>query len=223
MTIVYRLICLLIGYCFGMIQSAYILGKMRGIDIRDYGSGNAGTSNAIRVMGTKAGLIVFLGDMLKSLAALLITGAIFGRLTPDLVYVMKAWAFAGVVLGHDYPFYMHFKGGKGVAVMAGYVIGFHPAFLPVALLLFIVPYLKTRFISLGSLMVYGGTFVCLIIFGQLGLFAPTAQGHLIEIYLIQGLLTFMAFYRHRENLGRLMRGEERQTHLFKENSEKLKK
>ena len=73
-----RFLCLAIGYLFGNFQTAYILGKLKGIDIREYGSGNAGTTNAIRVLGTKAGLLVFVGDMLKSLIALLLVGAIFG-------------------------------------------------------------------------------------------------------------------------------------------------
>ena len=74
-----RVLCLVIGYAFGNFQTAYILGKMKGIDIREYGSGNAGTTNAIRVLGTKAGLTVFVGDMLKSLIALLLVGALFGK------------------------------------------------------------------------------------------------------------------------------------------------
>ena len=65
--IILRIVCLVIGYVFGLFQTAYILGKSKGIDIRDYGSGNAGTTNAMRILGTKAGLIVFLGDMLKAL------------------------------------------------------------------------------------------------------------------------------------------------------------
>ena len=217
----YRIICLLIGYLFGNFQTAYILGKTKGIDIRDYGSGNAGTTNAIRVMGTKAGAIVFIGDLLKSFLALMLVGFIFGKNHPEMVYLLKSWTFAGVVLGHDFPFYMGFKGGKGVAVIAGFVPGFHWSFIPTALLLFIVPYMKTYFVSLGSLMVYGGTFIQLIIEGQLGVFAPTSQAHLIEIYIIQGLLTFMAYYRHRANLGRLLSGTERKTYLFKKNTEQL--
>ena len=73
-----RILCLALGYLFGCFQTAYILGRMKGIDIREYGSGNAGTTNAIRVLGTKAGLLVFVGDMLKSLIALLLVGAIVG-------------------------------------------------------------------------------------------------------------------------------------------------
>ena len=193
-----RVLCLALGYLFGCFQTAYILGRMKGIDIREYGSGNAGTTNAIRVLGTKAGLLVFAGDMLKCLIALLLVGALFGKSHPE--YLLKSWAFMGVVLGHDFPFYMNFKGGKGVAVMAGFAFGYHWSFIPSSILLFFVPYLTTKFVSLGSLMVYGGT---------------------IEMYLIQFFLTFMAYYRHRANIGRLLSGNERKTYLFKTNSEKL--
>ena len=216
-----RILCLVIGYAFGNFQTAYILGKMNGIDIREYGSGNAGTTNAIRVLGTKAGLTVFIGDMLKSLIALLLVGALFGKSHPESVLLLKSWAFMGVVLGHDYPFYMNFKGGKGVAVMAGFAFGYHWSFIPTSLLLFFVPYLTTTYVSLGSLMVYGGTFIQMIIEGQLGLFKGVSQANLIEMYLIQFFLTFMAFYRHRANIGRLLTGTERKTYLLKSNSEKL--
>ena len=219
--IILRGVCLVIGYIFGLFQTAYILGKSKGIDIRDYGSGNAGTTNAMRILGTKAGLIVFIGDMLKALLALLLVGAIFGKSHPESVYLLKSWAFMGVVLGHDFPFYMNFKGGKGVAVMAGFAFGYHWSFIPSSILLFFVPYLTTKFVSLGSLMVYGGTFIQMIIEGQMGMFGGASQAALIEMYAIQFFLTFMAYYRHRANLGRLISGNERKTYLFKANSEKL--
>ncbi len=216
-----RILCLAIGYLFGNFQTAYILGKSKGIDIRDYGSGNSGTTNAMRVLGTKAGLTVFLGDMLKCLVLLLLIGGLFSKSNPELVFVLKSWAFLGCVLGHDYPFYMHFKGGKGVAVMAGFAFGYHWTFLPVAVLLFFVPYLLTFYVSLGSLLVYGGTFIQMIIEGQMGVFGETSQSGLIEMYIIHGALTFMAYYRHRANIGRLIRGEERKTHIFKKNAEQI--
>ena len=215
------LVCLLVGYLCGNLQTAFFIGKAHGIDIRRYGSGNAGTTNAIRVLGTKAGLMVFLGDMLKSLLALLLVGLIFGKSHPESVYLLKSWAFMGVVLGHDFPFYMNFKGGKGVAVMAGFAFGYHWSFIPSSILLFFVPYLTTKFVSLGSLMVYGGTFIQMIIEGQMGMFGGASQAALIEMYAIQFFLTFMAYYRHRANLGRLISGNERKTYLFKANSEKL--
>jgi len=218
--ILLRIVCLAIGYAFGIFQTAYILGRSKGIDIRDYGSGNAGTTNAMRILGTKAGLIVFLGDMLKSLLALLLVGFLFGKSHPEAVYLLKTWTFAGVVLGHDYPFYMGFKGGKGVAVMAGYVFSFHWSFIPVGILLFFVPYMITKYVSLGSLLLYLGLFIQLIIIGRMGLLGATGA-ILIEIFVIQGFLTAMAWYRHRANIGRLLSGTERKTYIIKRNSEQI--
>lgn len=218
--IVLRFVCLAIGYVFGLFQTAYILGRSKGIDIRDHGSGNAGTTNAMRILGTKAGLIVFFGDMLKSLLAILLVGALFGKSHPEAVYLLKTWAFAGVVLGHDYPVYMNFKGGKGVAVMAGYIFGFHWTFIPAGILLFFVPYLTTKYVSLGSLLLYLGIFLQLVIEGRMGVFGVSGP-MLTEIIIIQGLLTFMAWYRHRANIGRLLSGNERKTYIFKRNSEQL--
>ena len=218
--IVLRFVCLAIGYAFGLFQTAYILGKSKGIDIREHGSGNAGTTNAMRIMGTKAGLTVFLGDMLKSLLALLRVGFLFGHSHPEAVYLLKVWTFAGVVLGHDYPFYMNFRGGKGVAVVAGFIFGFHWTFIPTGILLFFVPYLTTKYVSLGSLLLYLGTFVQLVIEGCTGMFGDLGP-MLPEIIIIQGILTFMAWYRHRENIGRLLAGKERKTYIFKRNSEQL--
>ena len=210
-----RIVCLVMGYCFGMIQWAYILGKKHGIDIREHGSGNSGTTNAIRVMGPRTGILVFLLDMGKSLAAILLTGLLFGKTHPEMVYLLKMYTIAGCVLGHDFPFYMNFKGGKGVAVLAGFVIAFHISFLPVALLLFFVPFLVTNYVSLGSLLLYAGVLIQLIIEGQSGVFSPTPQKYLVEMYLIQAFLSGMAWYRHRANIKRLISGTESKTYLGK--------
>lgn len=218
--IVLRIVCLAIGYVFGLFQTAYIVGRTRGIDIREHGSGNSGTTNAMRILGKKAGLIVFLGDVLKSLLALLLVGFLFGKTHPEAVYLLKTWTFAGVVLGHDYPFYMGFRGGKGVAVMAGYVFGFHWSFILPGILLFFIPYLITGYVSLGSLILYLGLFIQLVIEGTRGVFDISGP-MLTELIVIQGLLTAMAWYRHRANIGRLLSGTERKTHLIKRNSEQL--
>ena len=217
---VLRLACLAMGYAFGLFQTAYILGRSKGIDIRNHGSGNSGTTNAMRILGTKAGLIVFLGDMFKSLFAMLLVGILFGKNHPEAVYLLKVWAFAGVVLGHDYPFYMGFRGGKGVAVMAGFVFGFHWTFIPVGLLLFFGPYFATKYVSLGSLILYLGMFIELIVVGKAGILGVSGP-MLAEMVLIQGLLTCMAWYRHRENIVRLLAGRERKTYITKRNSEQL--
>ncbi len=116
-----RIICLAIGYVFGMIQTGYFYGKMRKIDIRDHGSGNAGTTNTLRTLGWKAGAITFLGDCFKCIAAVVVARAIFaGSSMPGLLLGM--YAGMGAVLGHNYPCYLGFKGGKGIACMAGVII-----------------------------------------------------------------------------------------------------
>ena len=194
-----RVICLLIGYVFGLFQTAYFYGKAHGIDIRQHGSGNSGTTNALRVLGTKAGLIVFAGDCLKCMAAVWL------------------YAGAGAILGHNYPFYMNFKGGKGIAATAGMVLSFHPYFIITGVLLFFIPFFTTHLVSLGSLLVYAGLMIQLVICGQTGLFAEMTQGELIEMYVVFACLTVLAFWKHRENIKRLIHGNERKTYLFHKN------
>ena len=124
-----RIICLVIGYAFGLFQTAFIYGKINGIDIREHGSGNAGTTNALRVLGTKAGLIVFAGDVIKTVLAIVIFGLIFKDSHPEEVYLLKLYAATGAILGHNFPFYLNFKGGKGIAATAGLILSFHPYFI----------------------------------------------------------------------------------------------
>jgi glycerol-3-phosphate acyltransferase PlsY len=214
-----RVICLSIGYLFGLFQTAYIYGKIHGIDIRQYGSGNAGTTNTLRVLGTKAGLIVFAGDVLKCVFAVVICSALFGKSHPDMVYLFKIYAAAGAILGHNFPFYLHFKGGKGIAATAGLILSFHPTFLPVGVIMFFGTFLTTHYVSLGSLLVYAAFMVQITVSGQMGLFTGMSQPHLIELYAVASFLTAMAYYKHRENIKRLLKGEERKTYLFKKNKQ----
>ena len=154
-----RIIALLIGYGFGLFQTAYFYGKAHGIDIRQYGSGNSGTTNALRVLGTKAGLIVFAGDCLKCIAAVWIVRLAFGPSHGDIIYLLCLYTGAGAILGHNYPFYMGFKGGKGIAATAGMILSFHPYFIIMGVVLFFGTFLTTHLVSLGSLLVYAG-FMC---------------------------------------------------------------
>ena len=112
-----RLICLAVGYVCGLFQTGYLVGKMNHIDIRKEGSGNSGTTNALRVLGWKAGIFTFLGDVLKCVAAYFIVRFMYRG--SDCLPLLVMYAGAGVTLGHNFPFYMNFKGGKGIAVMAG--------------------------------------------------------------------------------------------------------
>ena len=116
-----RLVCLAVGYLFGIFQTGYIYGRVHGIDIRKYGSGNSGSTNALRVMGKKAGLTVFLGDFLKTVIPCMAVRFVF-KDQPDYAYVYMLYIGLGVILGHNYPFYLHFKGGKGIAATAGIIL-----------------------------------------------------------------------------------------------------
>lgn len=212
-----RVICLLIGYVFGLFQTAYFYGKAHGIDIRQHGSGNSGTTNALRVLGTKAGLIVLAGDCLKCMAAVWIARLVFGPSHPDEIYLLCLYAGAGAILGHNYPFYMGFKGGKGIAATAGLILSFHPYFIVMGVIVFFTIFFTTHYVSLGSLMIYVGLLIEMVVCGQLGVFGGVTQAELYEMYAITLFLTILAFWKHRENIVRLLHGNERKTYLTKKN------
>ena len=212
-----RIICLLMGYVFGLFQTAFFYGKTKGIDIRQHGSGNSGTTNALRVLGPKAGIIVFLGDCLKCMIAVLLTRIIFGESHVDMIYLLCLYTAAGAILGHNYPFYMQFKGGKGIASSAGLMIAFHPFFIPMLLTLFFGTFFVTHYVSLGSLLIYAGFVIEMIICGQLGVFEGMSQAVLYEMYILAFLMAVMAYWRHRENIKRLIHGNERKTYLTRKN------
>ncbi len=216
-----RVLCLLIGYVCGLFQTSYLYGKIKGIDIRDYGSGNAGTTNTLRVLGTKAGLIVFAGDVLKCILAVCIARILFAKAHPDMAYLYLLYAGAGAILGHNFPFYLHFRGGKGIAATAGLILSFHPWFIPMGVILFFGAFLTTHYVSLGSLLVYAGFMVELVILGQGGIFGMS-QPALLELYALGAFLTGMAYWKHRENIKRLLSGTERKTYLLKKNKEAVK-
>ena len=213
-----RVICLIIGYAFGLFQTAFIYGKLHGIDIREHGSGNAGTTNTLRVLGTKAGLIVLAGDIIKCILAIVISGLVFGASHLDEIYLLKLYAAAGAILGHNFPFYLHFRGGKGIAATAGLILSFHIAFLPMGVIIFFGTFFLTHYVSLGSLLVYAGLMIEMVVAGQAGLFGAS-QAVLNEMYIVTALLTILAYYKHRENIGRLLKGTERKTYLTKKNKE----
>lgn len=207
----------MIGYAFGLFQTAYFYGKAHGIDIRQHGSGNAGTTNTLRVLGTKAGLIVLAGDCLKCIAAVWLVRLTFGNSYPDMIYLLCLYTGAGAILGHNYPFYMNFKGGKGIAATAGLILAFHPYFIVMGVIVFFGIFFTTHMVSLGSLLVYAGFVIEMIICGQSDVFGEMTQMQLYEMYAISGLLAGMAYWKHRENIVRLLHGNERKTYLLKKN------
>ena len=206
----------MIGYVFGLFQTAYLYGKLHGIDIRNYGSGNAGTTNTLRTLGTKAGLIVLLGDIMKCILAIVLTNLLFQNSHPDEIYLLKIYAAAGAILGHNFPFYLHFKGGKGIAATAGMILSFHPWLIPMGVILFFGTFFTTHYVSLGSLLVYAGFMIELVVLGQMGIFGMPQEA-LIEMYVIAGFLTVMSYYKHKDNIKRLLGGTERKTYLTHKN------
>ena len=151
-------------------------------------------------------------DVLKCFAAVLIVRGLYHG--SNCLALLMMYAGAGVTLGHNFPFYMKFKGGKGIAVMAALAVSNCFWHLPyssilffVTLAFFLVPVLVTRYVSLGSLLAYAVFFIQMVIFGQLGWF-DMAKGAVYELYVITFLLTALAWYRHRANIKRLLNGTE---------------
>ncbi len=216
----FRLFCLVVGYIFGMFQTAVLYCKLKGVDIRSVGSGNAGTTNTLRVLGAKAGFTVLFGDMIKCIVAIWLTGflckSFMGESYAQYAWLLRIYTAAGCVLGHDFPFFLKFKGGKGIAVTAGCCIAMGWPFVVVGMLTFLIPFNITHYVSLGSLCLYGGFFIQIVVMGQMGLFGMS-QAQLIEMYIIVFAMTALAYYQHRANIGRLLGHNERKTYIFKKN------
>lgn len=208
-----RLLCLVIGYVFGLFQTSYILGRRKNIDIREYGSGNAGTTNAMRVMGKKAGALTLLGDCLKCILAMAVV-----RLLPlDANMLLCIYAGAGCILGHNFPFYLHFRGGKGVAASVGLILGLDwKIFLCCAVIFFSVFFL-THYVSAASMSAYIGALILMIVFGTMGYY-DLSRPQLYEMYAVMAVLTLLAIIRHKDNIVRLLHGNENPLYLSKTKS-----
>lgn len=187
------IITILIGYAFGCIQSAYLLSKIVGkMDIREHGSGNAGASNITAIMGWKYGFIVGLVDILKGIFAVLVVKWLYPN-NPDLAFLSGNMA----IIGHIFPFYMKFRGGKGVAALVGMMIGVNWKLGLLFALLVVIPALLTDYIVAGSFT----TFIALPIVAYL-------SGYPIAFTLMGVCLTVLCFYLHRGNIQRIINKEE---------------
>lgn len=202
-----RVIALAIGYVFGLFQTGYLYGKSQGIDIRKEGSGNAGTTNSLRVLGWKAGLITFVGDLFKAIIAVLVVKAIFGNTYPDAIKILELYAGFGAVLGHNFPFYLNFKGGKGIACTSGMILAVFPMAAPICLVLFIGSIAITRYVSLGSILVVSSYLIQVLVFGHMG-YLHMDEAYLPEFYIVSACFTVMGLWRHRANIKRLLNGTE---------------
>lgn len=217
-----RIICIIIGYIFGLFQTAYIYGRINHIDIRDFGSGNAGTTNAMRVLGKKAGIITYIGDCFKAIFASLVIIAIFKDVPADYLFMLKLYGGVGVILGHNFPFYMGFKGGKGIAASSGVIVGlFDLKFMLLACFTFAIVTILTKYVSVGSLAMMAGFLIEFIIFNEMSMIGINndmkfAGRDRIEVYILVFFISGLAFVKHRSNIKRLIEGNERRIGQKKE-------
>lgn len=211
MNLFYILLALLAAYLLGSIPTALWVGRrfFRLVDIREHGSGNAGATNTFRVLGPKAGSAVLLIDALKGFVAayflplwLVAQGAIAPE--HELYYKLAYGALA--VVGHIYPVFAQFRGGKGVATILGMMLGVAPATVGVCLLVFIAMLLLFRYVSLAS-MTASVTFALLQLLPQ---FRP-AQPFMVYVGFV---LAVLLIYTHRANISRLRSGTESRVPLF---------
>lgn len=191
------LIIIITAYLLGNISTSYIVDKrLAGVDIRTQGSGNAGSTNVLRTLGKKAGALTFIGDVLKGLIAVLIARLIAYGVNLDdttCAYI----AVVAVVLGHNYPVFLGFKGGKGVATSLGSMLGMNPLVALLCLGFFIIIVAITKYVSLGSMLGIGLSPVIMMI-------NHNTKGVLVTLFL-----TISVVITHKENIKRLLNGTER--------------
>lgn len=190
------LICLIVGYGFGCFSTAYVIGKANNIDIRNYGSGNAGTTNALRTLGWKAGFLTFLGDAIKAIIPVLLIRFLFKN--DSYGELLPLYTGLGVVLGHNFPVWLNFKGGKGIAATGGVMFAFDWRLGIAAFILFLIVVVITRYVSLGSLMIS-------VLFPVWILVLYPGNIHMLIVSLV---FTVSAFIKHRSNMKRLLNGTE---------------
>ncbi|AKL95601.1 glycerol-3-phosphate acyltransferase PlsY [Clostridium aceticum] len=185
-----QLLILVIAYMLGNFSASYIIGKLSAnIDIRNYGSGNAGTTNVMRTLGYKAAVFTLLADCLKGVLAVYIAR----RLGSENLAMMAGVA---VVLGHNWPILLGFKGGKGIATTIGVALSIHFTIALVCVVIGIIILILSKYVSLGAI-------VAITLFPIL----LVSQGW---NYFVFGLmLCVLAIYKHRENIQRLRQGTER--------------
>lgn len=214
-----RILCLAVGYAFGLIQTGYFYGKAHGVDIRKHGSGNSGTTNALRVLGPKAGLIVFAGDFLKTFVPCVLVRVLLGD-GALYSHVLVLYTGLGVTLGHNYPCYLGFKGGKGIAAMAGILMASDWRITLICAAVFIGTVAITRYVSLGSLLVaaiflamtayftFTGGYGTAVLHDVSGMTSLNTQYLQWECMAVAFVIAAMAFWRHRANIKRLFHGTE---------------
>ena len=195
---------ILVAYILGSIPTSYILGKkIKGIDIRNFGSGNVGATNALRVLGTKFGILALILDMAKGAIPVFI-GKYFGFSDIWLIAIALT-----AILGHIFTIFLKFKGGKGVATSAGVFIALTPAPIAIALLVFIIIVWITKYVSLGSILAAITLFTVELIVNVRNGFQEK------EILALITVVALFIIIKHKSNIQRLIAGNENKINFKK--------
>lgn len=202
-----RIISMLIGYACGHFLTGFFYGKTQHVDLRKVGSGNVGTTNTYRNLGYKAGILTLLGDVGKVALAVCIVWLIYRRDPSADVRVLEYYAGLGTILGHNFPIFMKFRGGKGIACTGGLMVAVCPICVPVCLAIFVLTVAITRYVSLGSILVCISFFIQILVYGQMGLLGVGGTD-LIEVYALAAIVMALGIFRHRTNIERLLSGTE---------------
>jgi acyl phosphate:glycerol-3-phosphate acyltransferase len=191
------------SYLMGSLPTGYIVGRINGVDLRKEGSGNIGATNALRVLGKKWGYLVFAADILKGWLSVTLGYALAARFAPDQIVVAGVLAAVFVVLGHNYPVWLAFKGGKGIATSAGIMIALFPIWVFLcALVVWVSFFYTTRYVSVASIFAAISLSVSSTVLALLG----KCDWLLVVVAL---LMTSLAIWRHKSNIERLLSGTEK--------------
>ena len=194
----------LVSYLLGSIPAGYLAGRIAGIDIRHAGSGNIGATNVTRVLGKRYGYPVFVVDFLKGLMAVSISIFIEKRVQPVLVPTELLGIVAAIscVIGHSFPVWLSFKGGKGVATSMGALFGLVPFVALIGVAVWVITFEMTRYVSVASMTAALAVPISILIL------MPLKQTGGAVLLYFSICLAALVIFRHRSNLSRLVRGTE---------------
>ena len=196
--------CCAFGYLFGSFPAGYIAGRVAGVDVRSLGSGNIGATNVLRVLGKRWGYAVFFVDAFKGFAAVRLT-LLLVKILPVAQPYAEYFAILTAVMcivGHTCPVWLGFKGGKGVATSAGALFGLMPGVVPFIVLIWIILFETTRYVSVASIVAA----ISLPIVVGLFLRWKFVEGHAFFYFSV--LIALLVLWRHRSNFSRLLKGTE---------------
>ena len=198
MPVLSYIVTALVAYLLGSIPTGYLVAKARGVDIRTVGSGNIGATNAFRVLGKWLGVFVLLMDALKGWVAVQAGALVVSKLLPGAsLENLRITAGIAAILGHNFTCWLRFKGGKGIATSAGVLLALVPGALFIILSIFIILFIATRYVSLGSI---AASFTLP--------FATWFTTHDPGLTAVTGAMGALAILKHRKNIQRLLNGTE---------------